>query len=128
MAFELFNTKSTVFIGFEHEGLFQLLPNDGSGFSITRQLRQNFYGDMTISQAAVSQFRNEISQLLLLHKQKMIPFLHSKHKVHSRDPAVIKQIDAELLESDAIHVKLKEIVSLCDEAMEAAAPILCNGD
>ena len=128
MAHQIFNQSTTVSIEHGDEALFDLLPDDGSDFSITRQLDAKFYGSMTISVGMIPQFRDEIERLLDQLSEQLIPQLKRGHQVTATDPSVAGPILDGLLARNPLYSKLKEIIELCNNSLKSNQPIECIGD
>ena len=128
MAHQLYNQSLTVMIETDDEAIFDLLPNDGAGYSILRQLWAKIYGSMTISFSMLPQFRNELDQLLDELKEQLTPKMVRQHKVTATDPAIAGPIVDGLLMRDPLYSKLKQMVALCDDSLDSKQSIECIGD
>lgn len=128
MAHQMFNESNSVSIEHDDSAIFQLLPDDGSGYSILRQLDAKYYGAMTISVGMIPQFRNELEQLLTKLTDQLVPKLRREHNVTATEPAIAGPIIDGLLSRNSLYSILKQLLALCDDSLNSNRPIECVGD
>ena len=128
MAHVLSMAKSFVALEHEHEAIFDLLPDDGSGYSITRQLWDKFYGAMTISPGMLPQFKQELVEMRNRWSAEITPGLRRKHRINASDPQIANEILSQFLKRDTLYKVLEELIALCEDAINTGQPIECLGD
>lgn len=128
MVLHLSNQNNRVELDNGDEAIFDRLPEDGSGFSMLRQLQYKFYGNMTIDVSKLPQFRREIIQILREWKDELAPLVIKQRRITARDVELRESILDRLLKEDALVAKLEEVLRLVDESLEAGEAIECIGD